>query len=788
LTFAAMTSDITTQRRMQLLIERVADYAIYMLNPDGTVASWNAGARRFKGYTEAEILGQHFSRFYTPADRAAGVPERALATALGKGRFEAEGWRVRKDGSHFWASVVIDPILDDDGQLLGFAKITRDISDKKLAREALRRTEEQFRMLVDSVIDYAIYMLSPEGLVTTWNAGARNIKGYTADEVIGTHFSRFYTDEDRAAGLPERVLATAREQGRYHGEGVRVRKDETRFRADVVVDAIRDPDGRLVGFAKITRDVTQRVQLEEARQALQHAQRLEAVGKLTGGVAHDFNNILQVIGGSLQLLGGTVAGMPAAQRHLQMALAAVDRGAKLSSHLLAFARRQPLQPYVLNPGRVVRNMEDLVRRAVGEHVEVETVVSASLWNTTLDPHQLENVVLNLAINARDAMPAGGRLTVELSNTMLDDTYVSAAHEVPPGQYVLLAMSDTGTGMPPDVRERAIEPFFTTKGEGQGTGLGLSMAFGFVKQSGGHFRIYSEEGHGTTIKAYFPRALEAEQTLPEPVANAVSGGTETILVVEDDPNVQATVVGMLSELGYQVLRADNAEMALAVLKAGVRCDLLFTDVVMPGKLKSTEMVRQARALLPDMKVLYTSGYTQNAIIHGGRLDPGEELLSKPYRREKLAVKVRQLLGEKEAEPAPAPAAAAPRQAASAGLRVLLIDDDAQARELYRDILLAAGFQADEAATAHDALAMLARDRYHAAVVDYSLPDLDGLALARRIVEHHPAVAIVFASGYGSLVAGTADVTARVLTKPFTDLQLKQALLAAVAEKRDASRHA
>ncbi|MCS0580153.1 PAS domain S-box protein [Massilia pinisoli] len=776
-----MTSDFNTQRRMQLLIERVADYAIYMLNPDGTVASWNAGARRFKGYTEAEILGEHFSRFYTPADRAAGLPERALATALDKGRFEAEGWRVRKDGSHFWASVVIDPILDDDGQLLGFAKITRDISDKKLAREALRRSEEQFRLLVDSVIDYAIFVLSPEGLVTTWNAGARNIKGYTADEVIGTHFSRFYADEDRRAGLPEHVLATAREHGRFHGEGVRVRKDGSRFRADVVVDAIRDAEGRLVGFAKITRDVTQRVQLEEARHALQHAQRLEAVGKLTGGVAHDFNNILQVIGGCLQLLGGAVAGQPSGQRHLQMALGAVDRGAKLSSQLLAFARRQPLQPYVLNPGRIVRNMEELVRRAVGEHVEVETVASASLWNTMLDPHQLENVVLNLAINARDAMPGGGKLTIELSNTMLDDTYVSAAHEVPSGQYVLLAISDTGTGMTPDVRERAIEPFFTTKGEGQGTGLGLSMAFGFVKQSGGHFRIYSEVGHGTTIKAYFPRALEAEQTLPEPVASEVRGGTETILVVEDDPNVQATVVGMLTELGYHVLRADDADVALAVLKAGVCCDLLFTDVVMPGKLKSTEMVRQAKALLPDLKVLYTSGYTQNAIIHGGRLDPGVELLSKPYRREKLASKVRHLLGTPDAAAAAQVRSNPAPRAPAALLRVLLVEDDAQARELYRDILLSAGIQADEAATAGAALELLARDRYDAAVVDYSLPDLDGLTLARRIVAAYPGVALVFASGYGSLVAGVSDVTARVLTKPFTDLQLKQALLAAVADR-------
>jgi len=779
-----MSSDFNAQRRAQLLIERVADYAIYMLDPDGTVASWNAGARRFKGYEEQEILGQHFSRFYTEADRVAGMPERALKTALEAGRFEAEGWRVRKDGSRFWASVVIDAIHDDDGELFGFAKITRDITDRKLARDALRHTEEQFKLLVDSVVDYAIYMLSPDGVVTTWNAGARKIKGYAADEIVGSHFSRFYTEEDRRNGKPEQVLAQVRKDGRFEAEGLRVRKDGSAFHASVVIDAIHDPEGKLVGFAKITRDITQRTQLEEARQALQHSQRLEAVGKLTGGVAHDFNNILQVIGGSLQLMSGTVAGIPAAQRHLNMALSAVDRGGKLAAQLLAFARRQPLQPVVLNAGRVVRGMEDLVQRAVGESVEVETAVSASLWNTLVDPHQLENVVLNLAINARDAMPNGGKLTIELSNTMLDDTYVSAAHEVPSGQYVLLAVSDTGSGMTPEVLARAVEPFFTTKGEGQGTGLGLSMAFGFVKQSGGHFRIYSEVGHGTTIKAYFPRSLEAEQALPEQGGGEVRGGSETILVVEDDLNVQATVVGILSELGYQVLRADNAEMALAVLRAGVRCDLLFTDVVMPGKIKSTEMARQARALLPNLKVLYTSGYTQNAIIHGGRLDPGVELLSKPYRREKLAAKVRQMLGGqgKQVAAAPEPLAQPGRVIHPDGLRVLLIEDDAQARELYRDILGAAGYRVAEAPTAAAALEILARERFDVAVVDYSLPDQDGLTLARRIVADHPGVALVFASGYGSLVAGASDLAARVLTKPFTDLQLKQAVIAAVAARR------
>ncbi|MGJ7917132.1 PAS domain S-box protein [Massilia sp. LXY-6] len=777
-----MPSDFNAQRRAQLLIERVADYAIYMLNPDGTVASWNAGARRFKGYAEHEILGQHFSRFYTEQERAAGMPALALKTALETGRFEAEGWRVRKDGTRFWASVVIDPIYDDVGDLFGFAKITRDITDKKLARDALRRTEEQFRLLIESVVDYAIYMLSPEGVVTTWNAGARKIKGYTAEEIVGSHFSCFYTEEDRRNGLPAQILARARTDGRAEAEGRRVRKDGSTFRASVVIDAIHDPDGKLVGFAKITRDITERAQLEDAREALQHAQRLEAVGKLTGGVAHDFNNILQVIGGSLQLLSGTVAGIPAAQRYLSMALTAVDRGGKLAAQLLAFARRQPLQPVVLNAGRVVRGLEDLVQRAVGETVEVETAVSASLWNTLVDPHQLENVVLNLAINARDAMPDGGKLTIELSNTMLDDSYVSAAHEVPPGQYVLLAISDTGTGMVPEVLARAVEPFFTTKGEGQGTGLGLSMAFGFVKQSGGHFRIYSEVGHGTTIKAYFPRTLESEQLLPEPNAGEARGGTETILVVEDDPNVQATVVGMLGDLGYHVLRADNAEMALAVLRAGVRCDLLFTDVVMPGPVKSTELARQAKMLLPSLKVLYTSGYTQNAIIHGGRLDPGVELLSKPYRREKLASKVRQILGGQAAQ-APARAPKPPRaaQAPEQGKRVLLIEDDAQARELYRDILQAAGYGVAEAPSAAEALDMLARERIDVAVVDYSLPDLDGLSLARRIAAAHPGVALVFASGYGSLVAGATDLAVRVLTKPFTDLQLKEAVLAAVASR-------
>ncbi|TFW23592.1 hybrid sensor histidine kinase/response regulator [Massilia arenosa] len=748
-------------RRAQLLIERVADYAIYMLHPDGTVATWNAGARRFKGYADDEIIGQHFSRFYTDEDRTAGRPRRALETAQLEGKFEDEGWRVRKDGTRFWASVVIDPIYDDDGALFGFAKITRDISDKKAARDALQRSEHNFRLLVQGVTDYAIYMLSPGGDITNWNAGAQRIKGYTADEVVGTHFERFYTPEDRANGLPARALARAQAEGHFEAEGWRLRKDGSRFRASVVIDPIRNDAGELVGFAKITRDITQRMQLEEARQALHHAQKLEAVGKLTGGVAHDFNNILQIIGGNLQLLGPHVRGNDLALRYLETSLGAVERGAKLSSQLLAFARRQPLQPVVVNMSRVLRGTEELLRRALGETIDVETVVAAGLWNAQLDPGQLENVVLNLGINARDAMPGGGKLTVELQNAMLDDAYVNSTHDVPPGQYVMLAVSDTGTGMTPEVLERAVEPFFTTKAEGKGTGLGLSMAFGFVKQSGGHFRIYSEVGHGTTIKMYFPRSHDAEEALPAAPSGEIIHGSGTILVVEDDLNVQATVVGMLTSLGYQVLKADNAESALSVLKAGVRCDLLFTDVVMPGPVKCTELARQAKIMLPDLEVLFTSGYTQNAIIHGGRLDPGVQLLSKPYRREQLAHKVHQMLANR---------------VKAAGKRVLVVEDEPQARGMCCDILRSVGHVPDSAESAEQALELLGRERFDVMLTDISLPGMDGVALAQAARAQWPGLRIVFTSGYGDAGPGAAQLGAIHLRKPYDLRQLIDAIKA------------
>jgi PAS domain S-box-containing protein len=379
-----------------------------------------------------------------------------------------------------------------------------------------------------------------------------------------------------------------------------------------------------------------------AQEQLRQAQKMEAIGKLTGGVAHDFNNLLQVISGNLQLLSNDVAGNERAERRVVNAMAGVSRGSKLASQLLAFGRRQPLAPKVVNLGRLIRDIDDLLRRALGEAIDIETVASGGLWNTLIDPANVENALLNLAINARDAMGGRGRLTIEAGNASLDDQYVRMNPEATAGQYVMLAVTDTGCGIPADIIEQVFEPFFTTKPEGHGTGLGLSMVYGFVKQSGGHIKVYSEQGQGTTIKLYLPRSAQTEDVVIEQDTGVVTGGTETILVAEDDDAVRDTVVALLADLGYRVLKARDAQGALTVIESGVPIDLLFTDVVMPGNLKSPEVARKARERLPHLAVLFTSGYTENSIVHGGRLDDGVDLLTKPYTREALAKKLRQVL--------------------------------------------------------------------------------------------------------------------------------------------------
>ena len=392
--------------------------------------------------------------------------------------------------------------------------------------------------------------------------------------------------------------------------------------------------GFLIGIA----DVTARMRAEGA---VRQSQKMEAIGHLTGGVAHDFTNLLQIISANLDLAvasGEAKANAKLGQR-LQNAIGAVSRGSRLTGQLLAFARRQALDPRSVDLGRVLRDMTDLLRRTLGEQIQVEAVIAGGLWNTLVDPTQVENAVLNLAINARDAMPEGGKLTLEVANAHLDDAYAAQHAEVNPGQYVMLAVSDTGSGMTPEIMSRVFEPFFTTKPEGKGTGLGLAQAYGFVKQSGGHIEIYSELGEGTTVKLYLPRTRRAQDMLDAANTQQVEGGSERILVVEDDEGVRAAVVDMLIDLGYAVQRAENAEAALKLLESGAPVDLLFTDVVMPGAISTREFTRRAQEMFPRLLVLYTSGYTQNAIVHNGRLDDDAFLLSKPYRKDELARKLR-----------------------------------------------------------------------------------------------------------------------------------------------------
>jgi signal transduction histidine kinase/DNA-binding response OmpR family regulator len=530
-------------------------------------------------------------------------------------------------------------------------------------------------------------------------------------------------------------------------------------------------------------------ELEKTHAQLRQSQKLEAIGQLTGGVAHDFNNVLQVIAGNLQLLQMSLGGNPEAQRRLEAAAFAADRGAKLSSQLLAFARRHPLQPVATNIGRVLRGMDELLRRALGESVQIETVVAGGLWTTLADPHQLENVILNLAINARDAMKGDGRLTLELNNAMLDDHYVLHEPDVAPGQYVMLAISDTGCGMPPEVVARAFEPFFTTKREGEGTGLGLSMAYGFVKQSNGHIRIYSEVGSGTTIKIYLPRSMQPEVELPNLRNAPVVGGSETILVVEDDLAVQATVVDMLQGLGYRVLKASDGQGALTILQSGIPVDMLFTDVVMPGPVRSIEVARQAKQMFPAIEVLFTSGYTQNAIVHGGRLDPGVELISKPYGRDELARKIRQLFAARKQSaalpgpvapatlPAPAPAceSAEPKLAAGAQPKsILVVEDNQDARTMLGELLLILGHAVEAVGSAEQALELLAERQFDILLTDHSLPGMNGLELARTALARGYRMRIIFSSGYGAQATPGLDIKPSFLPKPFTLAALQQVL--------------
>jgi signal transduction histidine kinase/CheY-like chemotaxis protein len=655
--------------------------------------------------------------------------------------------------------------------ILTLAGILLMLGTRRLARSEADRLRHAtlLQATLDNIRD-GVAVFDGDGKLVAFNNNFFGCMGFPTElAVSGTPIERFdlLARERKQPAFGELPFVT----GGY-GAGYR---DITFDSRHIEIYRNHVPHG---GFLVACLDVTQRVQSEAA---LRQVQKMETIGQLTGGVAHDFNNLLQIIGANLDLMGRDLEPDSRAKDRLQNAISAVERGARLTGQLLAFARRQALAPRVVNLVRMLQEMTDLLRRTLGGRVELESVVGGGVWNTVVDQGQLENALLNLAINARDAMPNGGKLTIELANAYLDEAYAKGNTEVTAGQYVMIAVSDTGEGMSPDVIARAFEPFFSTKPEGKGTGLGLSQVYGFVKQSGGHAKIYSEIGVGTTIKLYLPRSKAAPQWTSPARVEPADGGHETILVVEDGEGVQAAVTDMLNDLGYSVLRAGNAEEALGLLEEGHRADVLFTDVVMPGQLNTREFARLAKEALPELKVLFTSGYTQNAIVHNGKLDEGVELLSKPYRKDDLARKLRGILGDREAGPKSDAASVTQFPKAASVIhqgrpKILLVEDSTLIRLTTVDMIEELGMACVEAANGSEALSLLREDiEIDMLLTDLGLPGMSGAELVNEARKLRPEIRVVVASGYSEAAdpAGSLSGVGR-LQKPFTLDQLRSVL--------------
>jgi PAS domain S-box-containing protein len=507
--------------------------------------------------------------------------------------------------------------------------------------------ERHLRVLIESVHDYAIYMVDPNGIVVSWNGGAQRFKGYRAAEIIGQHFSRFFRADDVRDGLPARVLATALAEGRFEAEGWRVRKDGGHFWASVVVEPVRDDDGTLIGFAKVTRDITERRQaqlaLEEAREALFQAQKLETVGRLTGSVAHDFNNLLQVIGNSLELVAGRLPpDQPDVQRHLATAQSALETAGAVTQRLLAFARRQPLQPEAVDLNALALGMAELVRRSVGEDVLLRLDLTEGICAAWADPHQVESGILNLAVNARDAMPDGGTLTIATRVRAVDRT-AAVANEAVEGVYATLSIADTGIGMSAEVLARAVEPFFTTKPVGHGTGLGLSQLYGFARQSGGFLTLDSREGQGTRVTLHLPCHTDAAtppkvKDMPPPPSFPTSPSSYRLLLVEDEVLIRLVLAEALEEQGHVVHQAGHADAALDILSHHPDIQFLVTDVGLPGT-NGRQLAELALGRWPALKVLFLTGYIDRADT--SRLPPGTQILTKPTSIDALLARLRQM---------------------------------------------------------------------------------------------------------------------------------------------------
>jgi PAS domain S-box-containing protein len=592
------------------------------------------------------------------------MPQRLLAAAREAGRVESEGWRVRKDGSRVWVLAILDAVRSDTGELIGFAKVTRDMTERKLAQEALAESERRFRLLVEGVSDYAICMLDPGGFVTNWNIGAQRITGYSSEEIVGQRFDCFYTPEDRAARIPAQALAAAAETGTYEAECWRMRKDGSRFQASVVVNAIRDAGGGLIGYAKITRDITERRKAQEALQKAQEqlaqSQKMEALGQLTGGIAHDFNNLLMVVSGHAQILARR-ANSPRDQRSIEAIRVAAARGENLTRQLLTFSRRQQLSPTVLDLHERLTAIRPMLTGSLRGDVAFRDEIPADLWPIEVDVGAFELTLLNLVVNARDAMPDGGAITLRAGNIVLDR--MSAIDDLE-GEYVAISVSDTGCGIAPELLPKIFDPFFTTKGLDKGTGLGLSQVYGFVHQSGGRVTVQSEVGVGTTLTLYLPRSRGQPRAGALPVEREPAAQPRArVLLVEDDAEVASALTTMLDQLGQDVTTVDSAARALDLLRGGHAADLLLSDVVMAGPMDGIALARAVRTEFPDLAILLISGHVAN-----GQDVPGHfAFLPKPFELSALAAEIAKVVERhrrRRSTPRP-PDAAGPSLGATSG---------------------------------------------------------------------------------------------------------------------------
>ncbi len=630
--------DITAQKQAEASLERseqrfrqlanAMPLIVWTAEPDGTIDYTCQALWVYTGIYEPEPHpSQTWTTLLHPDDRAPCLA--AWTAAVQTASPYSFEFRLRRyDGDYRWHLVQAIPIRDEAGQIIKWYGTAIEIHEQKQLEHEARQTANRLNTTLESITD-AFFTLDHDWRFTFLNHQAEELLQRPRAELLGNCLWNEFSET--VGSVFEQQYRQAVDQGR----SVEFREFYPPLNCWFDVRAYPSSEGLAVYF----QDVSDRISLEDQ---LHQSQRLESVGQLTGGIAHDFNNLLTVILGNAELLTEMLAPDPRLQPLAAMIGSAARRGADLTQRLLAFARRQALEPEAVDVNQLITTMDGLLRRTLGEHIEIETVRGAGLWPALVDPAQLESALLNLCLNARDAMVQGGRLTLETANTHLNQNYADQHVEVVPGQYIMVAVSDTGLGIAPGNLERVFEPFFTTKETGKGTGLGLSMVYGFVKQSEGHIKIYSELGQGTTLRMYLPRFCGDTEPRPQLVDSSVVGGSELILLVEDEELVRRYAHDQLVNLGYRVLVATNGPTALILLRQRDDIDLLFTDVVMPGGMSGRELVYLARRFKPGLNVLYTSGYTENAIVHQGRLDPGVQLLSKPYSRAELSQKIRDAL--------------------------------------------------------------------------------------------------------------------------------------------------